>query len=130
LRTIYFKRKDMKININHPTFLAFLDNVIVSITSSVNISNYFKLSQDKKMGVLYMVYKLIKKSIQITTKLSDTEMKSFVTVLWKKCEESENYELAAILNDINNNFDAVNEFSKPLKRKRTISVDNIKNEKE
>ena len=86
MRTIYFKRKDMKININHPTFLAFLDNVIVSITSSVNISNYFKLSQDKKMGVLYMVYKLIKKSIQITTKLSDTEMKSFVTVLWKKCE--------------------------------------------
>jgi hypothetical protein len=130
LRTIYFKRKDMKININHPTFLAFLDNVIVSITSSVNISNYFKLSQDKKMGVLYMVYKLIKKSIQITTKLSDTEMKSFVTVLWKKSEESENYELAAILSDINNNFDAVNEFSKPLKRKRTISVDNIKNEKE
>lgn len=119
----------MKININHPTFLAFLDNVIINITSSVNINNYFKLSQDKKMGVLYMVYKLIKKSIQITTKLSDTEMKSFVTVLWKKSEESENYELAAILSDINNNFDAVNEFSKPLKRKRTISVDNIKNEK-
>lgn len=120
----------MKININHPTFLAFLDNVISNITISVNINNYFKLSQDKKMGVLYMVYKLIKKSIQITAKLSDNEMRSFVTVLWKKSEESENYELAAILSDINNNFDAVNELSKPLKRKRTISVDNIKNEKE
>ena len=36
-------------------------------------------------------------------------MRSFVTVLWKKNEEVENYEFAAILNDISQNFDAVNE---------------------
>jgi hypothetical protein len=43
-------------------------------------------------------------------------LRSFVSVLWKKNEESENYEFASILNDIAQNFDSVNEVTKPVKR--------------
>ena len=50
----------MKVNINHPSFIAFLDNVTTQILSNVNVENYFKLSQDKKMNVLYMVLKSLR----------------------------------------------------------------------
>ena len=116
----------MKLNINHPSFIAFLDNVTTSIVSNVNVDNYFKLSQDKKMNVLYMVFKLMKKSVAMGPKLTDNEMKSFIAVLWKKNEEIENYEFAAILNDIANNYESINEFTKTPKRTRTIKVDKEK----
>jgi uncharacterized membrane protein YfcA len=102
----------MKVNINHPSFISFLETVSSSILSNVTVSNYFNLSQDKKMGVLYMVFKLMKKSLSVRAKLTDLELRSFVSVLWKRNEEAENYEFAAILNDIAQNFDAVNEFTK------------------
>ena len=116
----------MKLNINHPSFIAFLDNVTTSIISNVNVDNYFKLPQDKKMNVLYMVFKLMKKSVAMGPKLTDNEMKSFIAVLWKKNEEIENYEFAAILNDIANNYESINEFTKTPKRTRTIKVDKEK----
>ena len=80
----------MKINVNHPSFISFLENVTTNILSNVSIENYFSLPQEKKMGVLYVVYKLMKKSVSVSTKLTDVEMKVFITVLWKKNEESEN----------------------------------------
>jgi hypothetical protein len=52
----------------------------------------------------------------VRAKLTDNELRSFVSVLWKKNEESENYEFASILNDIAQNFDSVNEVTKPVKR--------------
>jgi len=115
----------MNVNINHPSFISFLDNVTLSILSNVTVNNYFSLSQDKKLGVQYMVLKLMKNAVKVRAKLSDSETRSFVSVLWKKNEESENYEFAAILNDIAQNFDAVNEVtSKPTKRvTRTIKID-------
>jgi hypothetical protein len=116
----------MKLNINHPSFIAFLDNVTASILSNVNVDNYFKLTQDKKMNVLYVVFKLMKKSVTMGTKLTDNEMRSFITVLWKKNEEIENYEFAAILNDIANNYESINEFTKTPKRTRTIKVEKEK----
>lgn len=119
----------MKLNVNHPSFISFLDGVTNSILSNISIDNYFKLSQEKKMGVLYAVFKLMKKSFRVRTTISDNEMKIFVTVLWKKSEESENYEFAAILSDINNNFDAINEFTKTIKRqpRTTTKLDKTKN---
>jgi hypothetical protein len=63
----------------------------------------------------------MRKSMAIMAKLSDTEMKVFVTVLWKKNEEMENYEFAAILNDILNNFEAVSEFTKTIKRQSRVT---------
>lgn len=114
----------MNVNINHPSFISFLDNVTSTILSNVTVENYFKLSTDKKIGVQYMVFKLMKNAVKVRAKLSDSELRSFVTILWKKNEESENYEFAAILNDISQNFDTVNEVTKPVKRgPRTIKVD-------
>ncbi len=107
----------MKVNVNHPNFISFLDNITSNIVSHIKLDNYFGISSDKKLGVQYMVYKLMKNSVGLKTKLTDLEMKSFLAVLWKKNEESENYELAAILKDILNNFDSVEELTKPTKRK-------------
>ena len=119
----------MKVNVNHPSFISFLDNVSNTILSNISIDNYFSLTQEKKMGVLYMVFKLMKNSVKVRAKLTDTEMRSFVTVLWKKNEENENYEFAAILKDIINNFDAVNDSTKTIKRQtRTIKTDKNRNE--
>jgi hypothetical protein len=118
----------MKVNVNHPSFISFLDNVTNSILSNVSVENYFNLPQEKKMGVLYVVYKLMKKSVSLSTKLTDNEMMAFVIVLLKKNEEIENYEFAAVLRDISNNFDAVNEFTKPPKRTiRTSKTDKSTN---
>ena len=75
-----------------------------------------------------MVYKLMKNSVKVRAKLTDDELRSFVNVLWKKNEESENYEFAAVLNDISNNFDMVNEVTKPVKRTpRKIKTDTTEN---
>ena len=127
--TIYFKRKKtMKVNINHPTFILFLDNVTTNILSNVTVDNYFSLPQEKKLGIQYMVYKLMKNSVKVRAKLTDEELRSFVDVLWKKNEESENYEFAAVLNDISKNFDVVNEVTKPVKRTtRKIKTDTTEN---
>ncbi len=78
------------------------------------------------MNVLYVVFKLMKKSVTMGTKLTDNEMRSFISVLWKKNEEIENYEFAAILNDIANNYESINEFTKIPKRTRTIKVEKEK----
>lgn len=120
----------MNVNINHPSFISFLDNVTSSILSNVTVENYFKLTSDKKLGVQYMVFKLMKNAVKVRAKLSDNELRSFVTVLWKKNEEMENYEFAAILNDISQNFDTVNEVTKPVKRgPRTLKTEKIEKPK-
>lgn len=113
----------MKLNITHPSFVAFLENVTDTISSNVNIENYFSLPQDKKMNVLYVVFKLLKNSLKARAKLSDEEVKYFVDELMKNNERSENYEFSAILKDISNNFDSINEVTKPVKRQtRTIKA--------
>lgn len=114
----------MKVNTNHPSFISFLENVTNAILTDVNVDNYFSLPQEKKMGVLYMVFKLIKKATSVRARLSDDDLKSFINFLWKRNELSENYEFAAVLKDIFNNFEAVSEFTKPVKRApRTIKTD-------
>jgi hypothetical protein len=113
----------MKLNTTHPSFVAFLENVTDTISSSVNIENYFSLPQDKKMNVLYVVFKLMKNSLKVRAKLTDDEVRYFVNELMKNNERSENYEFAAILKDISNNFDSINEVTKPVKRQsRTIKT--------
>lgn len=75
-----------------------------------------------------MVYKLMKSSIKMRAMLGDNEMKAFIAVLWKKNEEAENYEFAAILKDVMDNFDVVNEFTKTNKRTaRVVKVDKTNN---
>ncbi len=75
-----------------------------------------------------MVFKLMKNSVKVRAKLTDSELRSFVAVLCKKNEEVENYEFAQILKDITTNFDTINAPEKIATRtKRTIKTDNSNN---
>ena len=114
----------MKVNVNHPSFIAFLEDVTKMILSDISVENYFSLPQDRKMTVLYTVFTLLRKTLNMKTNLGVNEMKVFITVLWKKNEESENYEIAAILKDISLNFDAISDFTnKPKRTRKTIKVE-------
>ena len=90
----------MNVNINHPSFISFLENVSASILSNVTVNNYFSLTQDKKLGVQYMVLKLMKNAVKVRAKLTDNELRSFVSVLWKKNEECERSAPVAFDGDI------------------------------
>jgi hypothetical protein len=118
----------MRVNVNHPSFISFLDNVTTTILSSITVENYFQLTQEKKLAVQFAVFKLMKNSVKVRAKLTDLELRSFVIVLWKKNEESENYEFASILNDISTNFDTINDVTKTPKRTpRKIKTDKPNN---
>jgi len=106
----------MNVNVNHPTYILFLENVTNGILSNVTVSTYFNIVPEKKIKVQYVVLKLMKNLIKSRGKFSDPEIKSFILILMKKNEENENFELAAILRDISNNFDTINELSKPVKK--------------
>ena len=119
----------MRVNVNHPSFVTFLENVTNTILSNISVDNYFQLVPEKKLAVQYAVLKLMKNSIKVRAKLTDLELKSFVIVLCKKNEEVENYEFAAILSDIVQNFDSVNDVTKPNKRStRKIKTDTTSDE--
>lgn len=114
----------MKVNINHPSFISFLDSVTSNILSNINLENYFGLTQEKKLSTQYTVLALMKNAVKVRAKLSENELVSFVNILWKRNEESENYEFAAVLNDISKNFNKINEVAKPKKRTvRKIKTD-------
>jgi hypothetical protein len=120
----------MNVNVNHPTYILFLDNVTNGILSNVTVNTYFSVADEKKIKVQYIVLKLMKTLIKSRGKFSDPEIKSFILILMKKNEENENFELAAILRDISNNFDTVNELSKPVKKPmKVIKTDTTENNK-
>lgn len=106
----------MRVNVNHPSFISFLDNVTNTILSNISVETYFQLTQEKKLALQFTVLKLMKNSVKVRAKLTDLELRSFVIVLCKKNEESENYEIASILNDISTNFDTINDVTKTPKR--------------
>jgi hypothetical protein len=99
----------------------------------VSLDNYFSLPQDKKLGVQYIVFKLLKNTVKIKSKTSDNELKFLLPILCNKNEELENYEFSALLRDIINNFDNISEVTKPSVKKviktpktdKTIKKDNI-----
>ena len=120
----------MNVNVNHPTYILFLDNVTNGILSNVTVNTYFSIADEKKIKVQYIVLKLMKTLIKSRGKFSDPEIKSFILILMKKNEDNENFELAAILRDISNNFDTVNELSKPVKKPmKVIKTDTTENNK-
>ena len=107
------------ININNPSVIKFISDITNTIVSNIAVDHYFSLTQEKKMNLLYAVFKLIKTTSETRVKLDDIQFRAFLSALWKRNEESENYEIAAILFDIINNFDAIKEFTKqPVKRRR------------
>jgi len=123
----------MNINVTHPTFISFIEKITNSVLSNVSLDNYFSLPQDKKLGIQYVVFKLLKNTIKIKSKTSDNELKFILPILCSKNEELENYEFSALLRDIINNFDNISEVTKPSVKKviktpktdKTIKKDNI-----
>jgi hypothetical protein len=115
----------MRVNVNHPSFISFLETISNNILSAIKLDEYFNLTTEKKLAVSFTVLNLIKNSAKVKANLSDTDLKSFITVLCKKNEDNENYEFAAVLNDVVKNFEVINEMNtsskKTLKPKKTSS---------
>jgi hypothetical protein len=112
----------MKIDINHPSFLNFIDNVISNITTNVHIDKYFNLTYEQRLAEQLKVFKVMGSSLRNGVKLSELEYRSFVTVVLKKSEENEKYELSAILKDISENFSGLYEVTKPIKKPTTRKI--------
>jgi len=106
----------MRVDINHPSFISFLGSVSNNILSAVKTEKYFTLTSKEKMTISYTVLSLIKNSARVRAAISDSELKSFIVVLCKKNEENENYEFAAILNDIVMNYDSINSLSESTRK--------------
>jgi len=97
----------MKINVNHPSFISFLESVTSAIASEIDITSYFILSSEKRLKIQKAVLLILKKSLKTRALVTDMEIKAFIIVLQKKNEESENYEVSAILKDIIVNYDLI-----------------------
>jgi len=106
----------MKVNVNHPSFISFLENITTNILSAIKIDDYFTLNQEKKLSVSFTVLNLLKNSAKVKADLSDSELKSFITFLRNKNEENENYEFAAVLNDVIKNYDATTTLKETAKK--------------
>jgi hypothetical protein len=117
----------MKLNVSHPTFVTFLENINTSILTNIKIDNYFTITKEKKFGIQYMVLKLVRNAVNVKAKLSASDLKNFVGILQTKNEETENYEFAAVLKDIVTDFDAVNNFTKTPRKSKIIKVDKQEN---
>jgi hypothetical protein len=119
----------MRVNINHPSFVSFLEGVSNSILTAIKLDNYFNLTNEKKMPLLYAVFTMIKNMAKIKSDLTDLELRSFIIVLCKKNEEVENYEFAALLSDITKNFDVISDMSSTTTKKinKTIKKTDTKN---
>lgn len=114
----------MKINVNHPATIAYLEHLNKNVLSNIILDRYFSLTKDKKVGVQYLTLKLIKKYLGQKSKLSSTDLLELIKVLQKNNEELENYEFASTLKDIATNFDLLINLSEPLpKQKKTIKTE-------
>jgi len=119
-------RRDMKVNVNHPSFISFLENISANILSAIKIEEYFNLTPAKKLKVSFTVLHLLKNSAKVKANLSDQELKSFISVLCKKNEDAENYEFAAVLNDVVTNYEKVSQMTpkkKPAPKKKPPTSD-------
>jgi len=116
-------RRHMKVNVNHPSFISFLENISENILSAIKIEEYFNLTPAKKLTVSYTVLNLLKNSAKVKANLSDEELKSFISVLCKKNEEVENYEFAAVLNDVVKNYDVISKTppNKSVRKKKPVT---------
>jgi len=109
-------------DLNHPSFLQLIDKLNGTVLSGIDTGKYFTLTEDKRRGVAYLTLKLIMNSLIGKLKLGDKELLSLVAVLWKRNEESENYEMAAVYKYIMENFDKIYSSVKPVRQTRKITI--------
>lgn len=115
--------KVMKINVKHPTFQNFLDEIVNNIEKIVSLDNYFKINSESKIGIQYIVLKYISSSLNVKIlNVEDDDIKKFVEILKNKSDDEETYELSSVLNDLTKNFDTLLEMSKPKDNKKTRKI--------
>lgn len=114
--------KVMKVNINHPSFLSYIDEITNNVHSIVSLNNYFLLNNDAKLGIQFIVFKYIDSSLKIRISVEEEDIKNFLVILRKKTDENENYELSAVLKDIISNFELITTKQKPKTTKTTRKV--------
>jgi hypothetical protein len=112
----------INVDVNHPSFVQLIEKINSKVVGSIDISKYFKLTEDKRRGLSYLALKLVNNSVGSKIKMTENEFLSLVTILWKKNEELENYELAAIFKYSMENFSKIYSSIKPVKRVRKINV--------
>lgn len=112
----------INVDINHPSFVQLIDKISNKVSQTIEVSKYFSLTEDKKRGLSYIALKVVNTTIGGKIKITENELLSLITILWKKNEETENYEMAAIFKYIVNNFKSIYNSVKPKKRVRKISV--------
>ena len=112
----------INVDINHPSFVQLIEKINNKVISNIDVTKYFNLAEDKKRGMSYLALKLVNNSVGSKIKMTENELLSLVTILWKKNEEIENYELAAIFKNIMENFNTIYCSVKPAKRVRKINV--------
>ena len=112
----------INVDINHPSFVQLIDKINGKVISNIDITKYFSLTEDKKRGLSYLTLKIVNTSIGTKINMTEHELLSLVTILWKKNEESENYELASVFKNIMENFKVIYNSVKPKTRTRKISV--------
>lgn len=117
----------MKVHATHSSFISFLESISTNILTAIKIDDYFTLSYEKKLSVSFTVLNLIRNSAKVKANLSEADLKSFIVHLCKKNEENENYEFAAVLNDVIQNFDKLgepsNQIKNPVRRKTKKEID-------
>lgn len=112
----------INVDINHPSFVQLIDKINNKVVTNIDVSRYFSLAEDKRRGLSYLALKVVNNTIGTRIKMTENELLSLVTILWKKNEEIENYELAAIFKNIMENFKTIYNSVKPKTRTRKISV--------
>jgi hypothetical protein len=112
----------MKINVKHPTFQSYLEEVTTNILTLVSLDNYFILNNDAKIGIQFIVLKYIDSSLKIRLSIEEDDIRKFIHVLLKKSNENENYEFSSVLKDLNINFDLLMSKTKPKEIKKNRKI--------
>lgn len=114
--------KTMKVNVNHPSFLSYIDEITNNVLSIVSLNNYFLLNNDAKLGVQFIVFKYIDSSLKVRITVENEDIKNFMVILKTKTEDNENYEFSAVLKDIITNFEVIVSKQKPKTIKNTRKI--------
>lgn len=97
----------MRISSEHPSFVTYLYEITDKVIENVDIDKYFYISKEKQLNTQFIVFTLIEKNIKNKVTILSEQLTPFLLILVKKNEKRETYEVAAILNDIVNNFDEI-----------------------
>ena len=81
----------INVDINHPSFLKLLDKVNTKVLAGIKVDKYFSLTDGKRKGISYLTLKLVNTSLGSKMKLSENELLSFVTILWKRSKTKRYY---------------------------------------